>query len=125
MKTFARLLLAALLAAALVAPAQAQPVTTLLNAITTTGAGTQFTWKNYPTSSFQCVEAGTGTVTATVNVEVSQDGVTWFQLAVFTLSGTAAASSTTTAVPSYPYVRGNVTAITGTNAAVTLTMFPP
>lgn len=124
MRLLPRAILSAALALMSIAAA-AQPVTTLLNAVTATGAGSQFAFHNYPRTSFVCSETGTGTVTATVNVEVSQDGVTWFALATFSMSGTNASNSTTTAIEAYPYVRGNVTAISGTGAAITLNMYPP
>lgn len=64
-----------------------------------------------------------GAVSATVTVEISQNDSTWTTAATVTLSGTgggAAIWQNLQVVFSAPYVRGNVTAISGTGAAVTL-----
>jgi hypothetical protein len=116
--------LAALLALALPVLA-ASPGTYLLKAVTATGAGAQFSWKNYPSSSFQA--SVTGGATAAVNVEVTQDpSVGWSILASFNLGGSNATYAVTTAVPNYPYVRGNLTALSGgTSPTVSLSMYPP
>lgn len=69
--------------------------------------------------------AGVGAVSATVLVEVSVDGITPAKRMTFSLSGTAAAGAPVTdtdvdANGPFPFIRGNVTAISGTGAAVTL-----
>lgn len=94
---------------------------TLLNAVLVTGAGAA---KGGPNgcNSYQAIVAGTGAVTATVVVEVSNDGTNFLTLGTITLSGTTSANDGF-AVGfgcKWAYVRGNVTAITGTGAAVTL-----
>lgn len=67
--------------------------------------------------------AGTGAISATVTIEVSNDNVNWATRATLTLSGTTTASDTDVDAPSpFPYVRGNVTAIAGTGAALTLSV---
>ena len=63
---------------------------------------------------------------ATVNVEVTQDPTAgWVVQATFTLGGSNPSFAMATAAPAWPYVRGNVTALSGTNAAATLSMYPP
>lgn len=69
---------------------------------------------------FQCAVAGTGAVTANVNIEGSVNGVDWKVLNTFNLTGTTRASNTFSSTDPYPFLRGNVTAITGTGAVVTL-----
>jgi hypothetical protein len=113
----------ALLVAALPALA-VSPGTYLLNAVTATGVGSQFSWKNYSRSSFQA-SVTTGGV-ATVNVEVTQDpSVGWNVLATFSLGSANPLFAGTTGIPAWPYVRGNVTALSGSGTpAVTLSMYP-
>lgn len=69
---------------------------------------------------FQCTVAGTGSVTASVNIEASINGTDWKSIKTFTLSGTTRASDVFSSTDPYPFLRGNVTAITGTGATVTL-----
>lgn len=101
-------------------------IVTLLNAATVTGAGVataaeaQTANRVYKASA----AATSGAFTATVAIEVSMTGVAWVTLAVITLSGTGATPNSdgfASAAP-WPYVRGNVTAITGTGTTVTLRM---
>lgn len=96
----------------------------LLNAVTSAGAGSSF---KLPAlySTYQCVANGTsGAFSATVLVQVSNDGTNWETAITFTMSGTATTADTAGDVISAPwkYVRGNVTAISGTGANVTLYM---
>lgn len=70
----------------------------------------------------QCVVAGTGAVTASVNLEASVNGVDWTILKTFTLSGTTRASGVHSVTDPYPLYRCNITAITGTAAVVTMDM---
>lgn len=65
--------------------------------------------------------SGTGSVT--VNVEVSNDLSNWIVLGTISLSlSTTSATDGFTAEGPWTWVRGNVTAISGTGAAVTLNM---
>ncbi len=100
----------------------------LLTAATTTGPGTAFTFDRplgagitRSKATFQGVVTGTGSVTATVLVEVSNDKTNWLTLGTITLSGTTTASDGFAADAPWAWVRGNVTALTGTGAAVALT----
>jgi len=99
-------------------------ISTLLDAVTATGAGTA---AELPAAdaTFQCIANGTsGAFSATVNVEVSNDNTNWETAITFSMSGTATTADTAgdnIAAP-WKYIRGNVTAISGTGANVTLTM---
>lgn len=74
------------------------------------------------TKSFQATVVGTGVVTATVVIEVSNGGSHWVPLLTFTLSGTTSATDLAQVDAFYGCFRANVTAVTGTGAAVTAVM---
>jgi hypothetical protein len=95
---------------------------TLLNAVIVTGVGSNFTPVIGANRAFQAIVSGTGAVTATVNVEVSLDGVNFLIQSTIILSGTTSATDGFASFAQWQYVRGNVTAISGTGAAVTLYM---
>jgi hypothetical protein len=93
---------------------------TLLNGATTVAAGSSFSGVSAP-QSFQGTVIGTGAVTATIVVQVSNDaGGNWFTLGTISLSGTTSATDGFTSQASWDLMRGNITAISGTGAAVTL-----
>ena len=98
----------------------------LLSGATATGAGTGIEAPSKDgvrlSQNYQAKVAGTGTVTASVDIEVSNDGATYDVLATITLSGTTSDSDAYASPRAWAFVRGNVTAISGTNAAVTLTL---
>lgn len=96
-------------------------ITTLLNAVTSTGAGASVQ-PSLPQRTFEAVVAGTGAVTATVLIQVSNDDTNWLTQSTITLSGTTSAADGVALEAPWAYVRGNVSAITGTSAAVTLKM---
>jgi len=96
----------------------------ILNAVTSTGAGGS---RPLPAlySTYQAIANGTsGAFSATVKVQVSNDDTNWEDAITFSLSGTATTADSDGANISAPwaYVRGNVTAISGTGANVTLIM---
>jgi len=72
--------------------------------------------------AFQASVSGTGAVSATVVVQVSNDieNMGWLDLATITLSGTTSDTDGFTSVASWVYHRGLITAIAGTGAAVNL-----
>jgi hypothetical protein len=76
-------------------------------------------YKDSPTSTFQAVVSGTGSVTATVNIYGSNDGTNFATTALgtITLSGTTTANNGFTSVSSWKYVRADLTNLTGTGAA--------
>jgi len=96
-------------------------VKSLLSAVTATGAGAANLSVNGP-QTYQATVAGTGAVTATVNIEVSNDASNWVVLGTITLSGTTSATDGLAANAPWKNVRANVTAISGTSAAVSVVM---
>jgi hypothetical protein len=71
--------------------------------------------------SYQATLGGTGTYSATVQIQVSNDGVFWFTLNTFTLTNTAP-TQVFTSTDAYAYVLANVTAITGTGAVANVVL---
>jgi hypothetical protein len=118
-----------LLALFLALPAQAQTHATviarLLDGVTATGAGTITTppISATPWRSYQGSVTGTGAVTATMTVEVSNNPTLqgWMTLCTITLTGTTTATDGCVGITTYGYVRGNLTAVSGTSATVYLT----
>lgn len=102
-------------------PAEIQS-TTLLNGVTGTGAGSAATLTTvnrvYHASGF----TGTGAGSATVKVQGSMDGgTTWVDLGTITLTlATTASADGFASLAPWKQVRGNVTAISGTGATVSL-----
>ncbi len=98
-------------------------VHTIMVGKTTTGAG-DWKYKDSPYAAFQAIVTGTGAVTATVDIEMSNDGVNVVDTAAgtITLSGTTSHSDGFTTNSPWKYVRANVTAISGTNASVEVLM---
>ena len=72
--------------------------------------------------TYQATVTGSGAVTATVLIEFSNDQVAWLTGATITLSGTTTASDGFVAKSSWKYKRANLIDISGTNAAITVTM---
>lgn len=72
--------------------------------------------------TFQAIVDGTGAVSATVLVEVSNNNVDFLTLGTITLSGTDRSSDGFASSAPWRFVRGRVTAITGTSASVNLLM---
>lgn len=90
---------------------------------TGTGAGA-WLYKDSPGATYQAVVTGTGAVTATVAIEMSNDGVTALETVAgtITLSGTTTSSDGFTTDASWKYCRANITAISGTDATVQVYM---
>lgn len=76
-------------------------------------------YKDSPYSTYQAVVTGTGAVTATVGIQVSNDGTTWntTALGTITLTGNDSVSDGFTSVAPWKYVRAVLTNLTGTGAA--------
>lgn len=72
---------------------------------------------------FQATVTGTGAVTATVDIQGSNDNVNWSKtsLATLTLSDTTSDSDGVTVISPVKYVRAVVTNVTGTGASVVVT----
>jgi hypothetical protein len=102
----------------------------LLNAATTTGAGTAWHERDtvpkytYGYRSFQAkgnTTASTGA--ATVLIQVSNDGTNYITLGTITLTlGVAVTSDGFAAANSWEYYQANLSAVSGTNATVTVYM---
>ncbi len=100
--------------------------TFLLNGVTVTGAGTGKVGNTVPysTKTYQGTgSTASGTGTAVISVEGSNDASNWDVIGTITLTlGTTATSGSFTSYDRYTQNRGNVTTLTGTGAAITLTM---
>ena len=98
-------------------------VTTLLNAVAVTGAGS---WIAVPTipAAIQATVTDTATVTATIDIEVSNDGVNAVSTAPITISLSGATTDSDGGILNAPwkYVRANLSALTGTTPSVTVLM---
>lgn len=67
----------------------------------------------------QAVLTGTGVLESTVKIQVSNDGINWIVAGSISLTNTAPVDGFTNDA-TWRYVRGNITSISGTNAAVVL-----
>lgn len=97
-------------------------IATLLSSVLVTGAGTSLGPVSGSERSYQASVTGSGTVTTTVLVQVSNDNVNWVTQGTITLTGTTTATDGYASMAQWEYVRGNVSAVSGTGAAVTLIM---
>jgi len=96
---------------------------TLLSAVIVTGAGDSYE-PNSVNRSFQLTgSTSAGAGAASVDIEVSNDGTNFIKIGTLSLilSTTLSQAGMLSNAP-WRYVRGNVKAISGTDAAVTLTM---
>lgn len=104
------------------------PVSKLLNAASAPTAGPAVTVnlvtgaEQQRPQTFQATLLGTGTVSAGVTIEATNDSIGWVQIGVITLTGTALASDGFAMEASWDTVRARLTSITGTQAACTVTM---
>lgn len=71
--------------------------------------------------TFQAIVKGTGSVSATITIDVSNNGVDWLKdVITFTLAGTTMASEGIASEEPWAYYRARVTAISGTGATASL-----
>lgn len=98
-------------------------VTKLLDAVLATGAGTAVEPVSADRTFHAKLTTSAGNGSATVRIEVSNDNVGWITAGTITFASAASPQNDgfSSATP-WKYVRGNVTAIAGTDAALTLTM---
>lgn len=91
---------------------------------TTTTATSIVCYKDSPYTTFQANVTGTGAVTATVVIDVSNDGTYWCStvMGTITLSGTTSSTDGFTSAAPWKFVRARVTAISGTGATVQVYM---
>jgi hypothetical protein len=102
----------------------------LLNSATTTGAGAAWNPRDtsavatYVQHSFQAVgNTSAGSGAATVLIQVSNDGTNFITLGTITLTlGTSATSDGFAVANTWEYYRANLSAVSGTNATVTVYM---
>ena len=96
----------------------------ILSAATATGAGSTFEPNGNGEQTFQLTgSTSAGAGAAAVDVEVSNDGTNFVSIGRLSLIlGTAITQALMLSKAPWRYVRGNVISISGTNAAVTLTM---
>lgn len=90
----------------------------LLSGATVTGAGASVQDADYLNRVYQATVSGTGTVSATILIQVSLDGTNWITLATITLSGTTTATDGAASDAPWLYTRANLTVISGTGATV-------
>jgi len=91
----------------------------LLSEATTTTTGATFPCYG-STTSVQASITGSGAISATVIVEVSNDESQWLTLETLSLSGTTSATGGVAFVPCWRAIRARLTAISGASAAVTV-----
>jgi hypothetical protein len=96
--------------------------TSMLDAAIATGAGAAFDLPNTGTTTFQAygtTSAGAGA--ATIVIQVSNDDDNWITAGTITLTlGTSATTDGFAFAGNWDRVRANVTAISGTNASVSV-----
>lgn len=106
--------------------ARSTPVSqvTLLSGVTTVSTGTAYDAASLDSDdrNFMAKVSGTGAVSATVLVEVSNNNLDFITYATITLSGTTSAADGGAMDDLWQFVRGSVTAISGTSATVRLTL---
>ncbi len=97
---------------------------TLMSDKSTTGAGTAYKMVKPGERTIQgSLEKTTGSdVTATVYVQVSNDGTNWITLATFSLNTAATASDGFAMTAPWMYVRGYVHAVSSANSAISIIM---
>lgn len=75
-----------------------------------------------PGATVQAVVTGTGALTATVVVQVSNDGAAWLTISTLSLSGTTSATQGMALDAHWVYIRADLTVLTGTGATVNVWM---
>lgn len=91
----------------------------LLSGATATATGATARWLWGRTHRvYQATVTGTGAVSATVEIEVSCDGSNWIVAGTITLTGTTSDTDGFASDAPWPYVRADLTAISGTGATV-------
>jgi hypothetical protein len=98
-------------------------ITTLLST-SSSGVSSTFYLNNtgYSSRAFQATVSGTGVVSSTVTIQVSNDNVAFVPFAIFTLSGTTTATDGQESYGPWAYIQTTITSISGTDAVVTVTM---
>lgn len=104
--------------------AKEAPITSmLLSGVTATGAGSGMQGSRGGCTFQASGTTGSGAGAATIAVQGSNDGTSWDTMGTISLTlGTTSTSDSFTADSRYALIRGNVTALSGTGAAVSLVM---
>lgn len=91
---------------------------------TTTNVTGSWYFKDAPNAGIQAILTGTGALTATVTIQVSNDGINpcATSAGVITLSGTGAQSDGFATSAAWKYIRAVVSNLTGTGASITCKM---
>lgn len=98
-------------------------VNTILSSAIATGAGGAVTGVGFAKTYHASGTTTAGAGAATIQVQGSMNGSSWDTIGTVSLTlGTTATSDGFASTDRYAQVRGNVTAISGTGAAVSLTM---
>lgn len=95
---------------------------TLLDGATTVSAGPSISGAYVAKFSAQAFVVGTGAVSATVIIEGTNNDVDWVTIATLNLTGTTRATDGGVAETLWSKIRGRVSAISGTGAAVTVSI---
>lgn len=97
-------------------------VTKLLTDSITTDTGALIPVSGASKRTFQANVVGTGAVTGTVVIEVSNDGTNVVTLGTITLSGTTTAVDGFASDAQWLFVRARVSAVSGTGATINVFM---
>ena len=96
---------------------------------TTANANSTALYKESPWSTFQVIITGTGSVTATVTIQGSNQDESfngtksnWVTINAFSMTGTTSDTQGFTSVSTWRYVRAVVASISGTGATVEVIM---
>lgn len=99
------------------------------NNYATTNTSSSAIYKESPYSAFQAIVTGTGAVTATVAIQVSNEEATgqgtnsnWITIGSIALTGTTTATDGFTTIAPWRFVRAVTTNVTGTDATVEVIM---
>ena len=96
--------------------------TVMMSGVTSSPTTGEAVADSFRVPSFSAFVAGTGEVTATVLIECSNTGNGWVPYGTLTMSGTTLAPDAIAGSGRYLQYRARLTALTGTSAAVTVTM---
>lgn len=96
---------------------------------TTANGNSDAIYKESPYSAIQAIITGTGSVSATVTMQVSNENETgqglksnWITLATISLSGTTTATDGFATIATWRYIRAVVSSISGTGATIEVLM---
>lgn len=94
----------------------------LLDSATSTATSDTFTGIDAINRSFQATLTGNGALSATVLIQVSNDGANWITMHTIALSGNNYATDGVASEAAWKNIRVNLSAISGTGASVTVIM---